>query len=258
MIHLSHIHHNVFLVAVLLFGVWFLIAPAIASGTCDTSWCRSPRTGGGTSAYDCWAGTDREACKCSEGSARLLGQKAYHRGQKYYKYTCCTGGTNVGEECGDYRHLSLVTLILSIIFSLFGFLCCIMCVVYCFYSSRTNSDRLEPCDEYERRVVILQGPRVGGLAGGPSREFSNFDGAPSYPVASLPPPPPPAYDSPQLPPGWTQIMDPNTGKPYYVSPEGGTTWTAPSAPGVAYGGPSTMAMAYGDAAVGQPIGQPKR
>jgi len=33
--------------------------------------------------------------------------------------------------------------------------------------------------------------------------------------------------SPQLPAGWRQVKDPKTGRPYYFTPDGSTTWTAP-------------------------------
>ena len=39
--------------------------------------------------------------------------------------------------------------------------------------------------------------------------------------------PPPTYEAAALPPGWQAFVDPETGKNYYVTPEGTTTWDAP-------------------------------
>lgn len=65
---------------------------------CSESWCTSPDEWGG---HDCWAGSDAERCTCSQGEARLTLGETHYRGQTYYPYTCCHGGDNVGEECGD-------------------------------------------------------------------------------------------------------------------------------------------------------------
>lgn len=46
------------------------------------------------------------------------------------------------------------------------------------------------------------------------------------PVAPPPPPPPPPPGPPPLPPGWSQAVEPTSGKTYYVGPNG-TTWDRP-------------------------------
>ena len=75
-------------------------APVPSSG-CSTQWCSSP--GGASGSNDCWAGSTNEPCSCSRGQARPTGQTTNYQGITYYQYTCCVGGSNVGEQCGDYR-----------------------------------------------------------------------------------------------------------------------------------------------------------
>ena len=65
---------------------------------CSQAWCTSPDEWSG---HDCWAGSPDEGCTCSQGEARLTGADIHHRGKTYYAYTCCHGGENVGEACGD-------------------------------------------------------------------------------------------------------------------------------------------------------------
>ncbi len=72
---------------------------------CNTDWCTSPDGKGG---YDCWAGSPKEPCTCSEGKAKETGESGKHMGQTYYEYVCCTDGTNgtTGEHCGDFKEQS--------------------------------------------------------------------------------------------------------------------------------------------------------
>ena len=65
---------------------------------CSTAACTSPDGRGG---YDCQAGSWGEPCTCSSGEARLVGNVDGR--PDLYDYTCCTGGVNVGQYCGDAK-----------------------------------------------------------------------------------------------------------------------------------------------------------
>ena len=97
---------------------------ALVQDDCSQDRCRSPNGEGG---YDCWAGSAGEACACSAGEARETGQTVDYDGTKYYEYTCCIHGSNVGEECGDNTHESAAAVmgILAIIV----FCACLVCGV---------------------------------------------------------------------------------------------------------------------------------
>ena len=87
----------------LLLGV--LVVPCTATNAtgCESDWCTSPNGDDGT---DCVTWMD-EPCTCSRGEARLEDYRGfYHEGNWYYVYTCCTGGDNVGRNCG-YRDPTL-------------------------------------------------------------------------------------------------------------------------------------------------------
>merc|ERR1711959_111964 len=161
-------------------GLLYLCAlactPVVSQSVCNDDWCSSPRNGAGGHSTDCWAGTEREPCTCLRGEARYSQTASGHstgvyRGSRIYRYTCCEGGNNVGEECGNYRELTVVALLFSILFSICGFMLCIGCIVYCFYAGRSGRDRLHPYDdsddERERRVVVItreqRRVRQGGL-----------------------------------------------------------------------------------------------
>mgnify|MGYP001336284636 CR=1 FL=1 len=106
-----------------------IIAAALASGAwaeddddCSPDRCTSPDGQGG---YDCWAGSESEACTCSKGDARETGQKIEYDGTTYYEYTCCRHGKNIGESCGDNVHESAAAVLGSIVIIVFfaGLVC---------------------------------------------------------------------------------------------------------------------------------------
>lgn len=105
--------------------------PIQDAGTCDETWCSSP-TGGET--RDCWAGGDGERCTCTRGSARETGAVTDVWGIKYYHYTCCIGGENQGETCGDVaeylrvQQLMIVIISVCIAASVLGCIACLLAV----------------------------------------------------------------------------------------------------------------------------------
>ena len=88
-----------------------------SGGYCSQEWCTSPNGDGG---HDCWAGTESEACTCSQGKAKVV----YDDGGEYVQYTCCTDGSGTGEECNDCctdTGLIILIIVLSIVgFALFA------------------------------------------------------------------------------------------------------------------------------------------
>ncbi|CAL6326891.1 unnamed protein product [Bathycoccus prasinos] len=87
--------------ALYLVSILALLPRAISSG-CNKDWCTSPDAIGG---YDCWAGSSVEPCTCSTGKAKETGENTEYMGQTYYEYVCCTDGSGVGEQCGDFKEL---------------------------------------------------------------------------------------------------------------------------------------------------------
>jgi hypothetical protein len=96
---------------------------------CSDDWCQSPGANGG---HDCYAGKWNEPCDCTNGEARLSGETVEYSGETYYKYTCCTGGSNVGHECGDYSDTHFYGVIVGIPIAGFVFLCCVVYASYIF------------------------------------------------------------------------------------------------------------------------------
>ena len=69
---------------------------------CSATRCTSTDGLGGS---NCWAGGGPfwlDGCTCSTGSAVLSGASTVFAGSTYYDYTCCTSGSTVGDECGQY------------------------------------------------------------------------------------------------------------------------------------------------------------
>ena len=97
--------------------------------TCSDDWCESPDGEGG---HDCYAGAWNEPCDCTNGGARLSGETVEYKGNTYYKYTCCTGGSNVGYECGDYSDGHFYGVVVGVPIAGFVFLCCVVYASYIF------------------------------------------------------------------------------------------------------------------------------
>ena len=106
---------------------------------CSDDWCESPDGQGGN---DCYAGAWNEPCDCSKGDARLTGESGEYGGNTYYEYTCCTQGSTVGRECGDYNdgHFYGVVVGVSIAIAIVGFLCLVCCRKRIVKGSRVNVD----------------------------------------------------------------------------------------------------------------------
>ena len=102
--------------------------------TCSDDWCESPDGEGG---HDCYAGAWNEPCDCTNGGARLSGETVEYKGNTYYKYTCCTGGSNVGYECGDYSDGHFYGVVVGVPIAIFVFLC-LVCVWYTYYHKGSN------------------------------------------------------------------------------------------------------------------------
>merc|ERR1712100_193345 len=64
------------------------------------------------------------------GSARLTGETSMYTGDRIYKYTCCDGGDNVGEECGDCCTNVGLMIFLVIVLPICCCCCCIAAGVW--------------------------------------------------------------------------------------------------------------------------------
>ena len=105
--------------------------------TCSDDWCESPNGNGG---HDCYAGAWNEPCHCTNGGAKLSGETVEYKGNTYYKYTCCTGGSNVGYECGDYSDGHFYGVVVGVPIAIFVFLC-LVCVWCCTYYRKGSNYR---------------------------------------------------------------------------------------------------------------------
>ena len=197
-----------------------------SSGTCSTSWCTSPNGQGG---HDCWAGrggVPGEPCTCSQGSARLTGETTMYRGDKYYKYTCCDGGDNVGEECGDCCSNVALAIFLIIVLPICCCCCCIaggiwLCMRSCGGTTTTMATT---------SVGLHQTAPTHPQAVPCHQAVGLNQTAPTHPQAvpynqaqpSMAPQPPPVYPpQPQkidgLPEGWASASGPQPGSIYYYN-----------------------------------------
>ena len=211
-----------------------------AGTTCSSAWCTSPNGYGG---HDCWAGRggvlDRgEPCTCSQGSARLTGETTVYRGDRIYKYTCCDGGDNVGEECGDC--CTNVGLMVSLVIVLP--ICCCFCIVACLIwlwktscaggtSTAANMAPAAPA-VIQPQAVPYHGqvsPIMAAVAPGVGTGVA-WQPPPEYTSQSPPPPPPPPHID-GLPQGWASAPGPQPGSTYYYNTQNPTQtcWTVEEA-----------------------------
>ena len=123
---------------------------------CSDDWCESPDGEGG---HDCYAGAWNEPCDCTNGGARLSGETVEYKGNTYYKYTCCTGGSNVGYECGDYSDGHFYGVVVGVPIAIFIFLClaCVWCTYYR-KGSNSGANYVEPA--HQQSVDTIQRAEV--------------------------------------------------------------------------------------------------
>lgn len=195
---------------------------------CSQDRCTSPSTDEGSK--DCWAGSPKEPCTCSEGEARETGAQTEYKGETYFEYSCCDGGSNVGEECGNFEPAGspvVLFVILGVLFSL-----CVVCLVCGCICWRRLQRRRDPGVRHQGEAQPIAAPH-------------SPPAAPVYP--NVPPPaegrsPPAAFLRPSAPP-----TNPNYAAPpgYAASPSGpppnsadGYYAASPSGPGYPAAPPS--------------------
>ena len=103
---------------------------------CSLAYCTSPRMHPRTpSEFDCWAGSEKEGCTCSDGRGAVeTGTTKTYQGTLYHKYTCCKDQGTTDGECGDFKPdngLSFAYIIGAIMFAICCFCCFVAATKYC-------------------------------------------------------------------------------------------------------------------------------